>query len=193
MTGAGGGVVEFGPTGIRYRSYPYVGASVHPHGHGSTVDIRDVDRRRRPARDPPPQRRDPVRLRRTDDLRAFCEEHAVPVRRRPDVWADLLEPFLDTEFTVADDERTATRLHQAGLDRDEIARIRAQVGDAMVAYNFGSMLWEWVHLGLFDLLEAHSGNLAGERFRLAADDFAELYRKAMAVADRSYDQNSSQA
>jgi hypothetical protein len=181
------GAVEFGPTGLLYSSYPYAVARVYPHGTVAVADIRDVD----PDAAPPEVRLRSgetlfVSARQRDDLRAFCEVHAIAVRRRPDVWADLLEPFLDTELTAADDERTASRLAAVGLGREEVARIRAEVGDAMVAYNFGSMLWEWVHLGLFDVLEAHA-------HRLPPDDFTQFYSWAMGVADLAYDQKSSQA
>jgi len=48
----------------------------------------------------------------------------------------------------------------------------------MMACNFKSMLWEWVHLGLFDLLNAHSGIMTGKRYKLEPDAFEEFYWKA---------------
>ena len=188
------GTVEFGSGVITFGSYPFSAASVYPRGRVAVADIRDVD----PDADPPE-----VRLHRgetlfvsaqpREELRAFCEGNGVPVRRRPDVWGDLLEPFLDTEFRPEDDARTAARLARVGLDAATVAGIRADVGDAMVAYNFDSGLWDWVHLGLSDLLQARSGVLAGERFRLPPDEYDEFYWKSMFIADLGYDQNSSQA
>ena len=54
----------------------------------------------------------------------------------------------------------------------------------MIAYNFGTGLWDWVHLGLMDLLEALSGPFAG-RHRVPDDEFASTYWWAMALADRA--------
>lgn len=196
------GGVTFGPEGVHFDRYPYAPAGVPPSGDVALAAIRDAD----PTSAPPE-----IRLRsgetvfvaaaRRADLAAFCEQHRIPLLRRPDVWGALLEPFLDTQFTEADEQRTGARLLGAGFTADDTAAIRARFTDVMVAYNFESMLWDWFHLGLSDLLEALSGNLSGERHRLAPDEFHTAYWWAMDVADRTagqsepvdYDQNSSQA
>ncbi|MCC7077164.1 MAG: hypothetical protein IT198_08570 [Acidimicrobiia bacterium] len=46
------------------------------------------------------------------------------------------------------------RLVTHGLDRSEVHDLRARFVPPLVLYNFAVPLWEWVHLGLFDLLEA---------------------------------------
>ena len=170
---------------IRFPDYPYAPASVFPTGAVRAGAIRDAD-----PRAAPPE----LRLHTGETLfvsgaqhsepRTFCAGHGIPLRSRPDVWDALLQPFVDAEFTEGDDVRTAALLARFGIDVDETAGIRARFGPAMAAYNLGTGLWDWVHLGLMDLLEALSGELAGEH-RLPPDAFAETYRWAMALADRS--------
>ncbi|MFI6588310.1 hypothetical protein [Embleya sp. NPDC050493] len=85
-------------------------------------------------------------------LAQFCAATGVPRRRRRDVWADLLEPFVDTEFGDRLQEATALRLGEVGLGPAEVAAIRAQVAPAMSAYN--AFHADWCHLGLCDLIDA---------------------------------------
>jgi hypothetical protein len=87
-----------------------------------------------------------------EELERFCRASQVPIRKRPDIWGDLLEPFADTEFTPQYEAVTLSRLHQAGLTGTEIDQIRARVGPLMLACN--AFHWDWAHLGLADLLDA---------------------------------------
>ncbi|MFE9468973.1 hypothetical protein ACFYNW_36165 [Streptomyces virginiae] len=66
-------------------------------------------------------------------LRRFGAANGTPPRARPDVWGDLLEPFLDTESTHGGRVATLERPAAAGLDADETARIRERVGPLMAA------------------------------------------------------------
>lgn len=54
----------------------------------------------------------------------------------------------------------------------------------MSAYNFDSMLWEWVHLGLFDLLAAATGPLVNSSLQAELGDPAAFYTWAMQIAER---------
>jgi hypothetical protein len=115
------------------------------------------------------------------DLERFCLASQVPIRKRPDVWGDLLEPFVDTQFTSQDEATTLSRLQQAGLTGAEIDQIRAKVGPLMLAYN--SFHWDWSHLGLADLLDAAAttqvpGTSAG------LGEIASFYAWAMKIANR---------
>jgi hypothetical protein len=112
------------------------------------------------------------------ELESFCRDNQIPVRQRPDVWADLLEPFLDTEFTAADQAATLGRLSQIGLVADEVGAIRARVGRLMLAYN--GIHGDWYHLGLADLLEAASDAHSAE-----LGDIQEFQAWAMRVAELS--------
>ncbi|NEW41811.1 hypothetical protein GV794_14050 [Nocardia cyriacigeorgica] len=120
-----------------------------------------------------------------EELDGFCAAHSIPIRRRFDVWAELLEPYLDTEF--ADDEHRATiaRLELAGIPADEVAHIRERVGPVVHAYNV--KVWEWVHLGLPDLLEAATTRFVPQHLRAGLGDLTEFRAWTMTVADRPVD------
>src|SRR2546430_17727095 len=76
-----------------------------------------------------------------------------------DFRSDLLEPFVDTEFTDATKRVTTERLAKAGITEVEVEEIRHRIGPLMIAYNIHSGLWDWTNLNLFDLLNAASGQL----------------------------------
>ena len=91
-----------------------------------------------------------------EELERFCRASQVPIRKRPDIWGGLLEPFVDTELTPEHKAATLTHLRRAGLTDTEISQIRAKVGPLMLAYN--ALHWDWAHLGLADLLDALTTN-----------------------------------
>jgi hypothetical protein len=166
----------FRENGIEFPSYRFSAASVFHEPFVRLDLIREVD----PSRTPPE-----IRLKRGEilfisaelkrELESFAAKSAIPRVERADVWADLLEPFVDTEFPAADQQRTLNRLQQQGFSASEIESIRAKVKEPVLAYN--SVVWDWTYLGLFDLLEAFSKNSPSEGF----DDF---YWYAMEIANR---------
>ncbi|WP_278262266.1 hypothetical protein [Nocardia sp. AG03] len=174
---------------IRFANYPFAGASVYPEGVVPAAEIRDVD-----PRGWPPEirtvRGETLFLPRVDEaeLVAFCEANTIPVRQRPDVWSDLLEPFLDTTFDPEHERKTEQRLQRAGLSPAQIVAIRQRVERAMLSYNFDSMLWDWVNLGLFDLLSAAAGVLARPAAAATLGDPVRLYAWAMRVAEGQADE-----
>ncbi|RJL31309.1 hypothetical protein [Bailinhaonella thermotolerans] len=115
------------------------------------------------------------------ELTAFCGRHAVPLRRRPDVWADLLGPFLDTEETAGQRTAALERLSAIGLDEARVTRIRERVAPLMIAYN--ALHWDWHHLGLCDLLDAAAAPWIPERVRRGLGDLGEFRVWAMRIAD----------
>jgi hypothetical protein len=171
-----------------------------PDGHlsraGGTFDgalaasaIRDAD----PAEAPPEIRTLSgetlfVPAAQREELERFCRACQIPVRKRPDIWGDLLEPFLDTQFTPEQEAVTLSRLRQAGLTDTAIGQIRAKVGPLMLAYN--SVHWEWCHLGLFDLLDAVTTDSLPEYLRSRLREMrpepveiTRFYAWAMRIAD----------
>ncbi|WP_280212982.1 hypothetical protein [Nocardia cyriacigeorgica] len=120
-----------------------------------------------------------------DELDEFCARNAIPIGHRVDVWADLLEPYLDTEFSEADQRATIARLARAGIPAAEVASIRARVGPVVHAYNV--KVWEWVHLGLCDLLEAATTRFVPRQIRAELGDLAEFRAWAMRNAERPVD------
>jgi hypothetical protein len=166
----------FRENGIEFPAYRFSSASVFREPFVRFDLIRDVDLSKTPPE---------VRLKSGEilfvsaelkrELESFAVKFAIPCVERADVWADLLEPFVDTEFSAADQERTLKRLHQQGFLADEVQSIRAKVKDPVLAYN--SVVWDWTYLGLFDLLEAFSKNAPPE-------DFDGFYWYAMEIANR---------
>lgn len=86
-----------------------------------------------------------------DALKAFAKQHDVPFTQRYDAWGDLLDPFLDTEFSSEVQEATRQRLKKRGLLTDaEIDAIRVKVEKPMLRLTYYT--WEWVSYGLDDVL-----------------------------------------
>jgi len=107
-----------------------------------------------------------------ETLMTFVNEHDLPVRRRRSVWSALLDPFLDTWESQPSIDAQFAWFEQIGLPRIAVDAWRNEVADAMIAYNFGTGLWEWVDLSLYDALRA-------QQARLSRDAFADFYVRAM--------------
>jgi predicted metal-dependent HD superfamily phosphohydrolase len=108
-------------------------------------------------------------------LDLFARVHGVPRVDRHDTWADLLEPYLDTDFSEEQQARTLERLAASGFPREEVAAIRALVGEPTLSYN--SALWDWAHLGHLDVLAAMQA-------ALPASELAAFYWRSMEIANR---------
>ncbi|TCJ96875.1 hypothetical protein DFR71_2909 [Nocardia alba] len=178
--------MDIADTEIRFVDYPFAGALVYPDGVIEVSAITEAD----PGAIPPHLRTVTgemlfVHAEHRPALDDFCRRNTIAVRRRLDVWADLLEPFLDTWFDDEDQRATEARLLGVGLAAQEIVEIRGRVERAMMSYNFDSMLWEWVHLNLYDLLSAANGVLTRPEARATLGDPVALYRWAMEIAGRA--------
>lgn len=178
--------VRFTDEGIRFLRYDFPGATVHPTGILTAAEIRDADWKTAA----PPEIRTTlgetlfVPARQKSELERFCRRNGIAGKRRPDIWCELLEPFLDTWDDPEIELATENRLRDAGLSQDEVAGIRQRIGPLMRAYNWESGLWEWVHLGLFDLISAATGPLVKPSVQAALGDPAEFYTWAMEIAER---------
>jgi hypothetical protein len=162
------------PDRLQYDSYRYRPSAVYPSASLSATDIQEVI----PDWFPPTVRTTReeflvVPATRREELVAFAANHGIPQVRRGDVWDLLLEPFLDTEFDRAHQARTLATLESWGLPRDRVAQIRARVGGRVFAYNV--IAWEWIHLGLFDVLDVMAPGRSGKAFAL-------FYHEAMEIA-----------
>ena len=81
-------------------------------------------------------------------------------------------------------ERGYMRLENCGISRRECNALRLEVAERILAYN--SILWDWCHLGLLDVLYASLGFLTGEKHRLSDVDFERFYWRAMNIALKGY-------
>lgn len=123
------------------------------------------------------------------DLELFGRLHGVPVVERTDVWALLAEPFLDTELDEPARAALDRRLAEAGVPPDEAAAIRGFLRVAMLART--AMTWEWVHYGLWDVLEARPTRVlplswsADARWLPADRSTGALRRWAEGIANRA--------
>lgn len=182
--------VAFAEDRIRFLRYDFRGAAVHPTGVITSAEIRDADW----AAAVPEIRTIrgetlfvPRRLR--SGLERFCLRNGIARRTRFDVWDDLLEPFLDTRFDPAHERATIARLRDAGFPPHEVTEIRRRLAPLMRAYNFDAMVWEWVSLGLYDLLNAANAPFVDPGVRNGLGDPAAFYGWAMRIADRAATQN----
>lgn len=171
---------------IRFENYPFSAASIYPSGSVGRDQIKEII-----ISHCPPE----VRLNTgeilfvsavyKDTLRDYAIKYDIPIVDRVDIWGWILEPFLDTEFTAEDEEKVYQILVENDIGQAEWEEIRESVGRAMIAYNFLSGLWEWAHLGQFDLLQAYSGILSGEKFKLPEKEFKDIYWMTMELANRA--------
>ncbi len=180
--------VIFSDDGIHFKNYPVTPASVFPDGTVFWNKIKEAD----PDSWPPELRliTGEILFISAEQKEAFavaCLRHKIPIIQREDIWGLLLEPFLDTEFSDSDQQRTLERLQQCGFTKSEIQQIRKRVEKRMFSYNY--FVWEWVHLGLLDLFAAH-GLTSNRRLRWInslwrSEAKKKLYWWAMDIANRN--------
>lgn len=175
--------VEFKNDGIYFCDYPFPPASVFPNGKLSYEQILEIGALASEVRT---KEREilfiPAKNR--EDLQRVAAERSIPVVKRIDVWSLILEPFLDTEFSPEQQERTLSVLEDNGVSRKECQKIRASLRLCMYSYNFLSGLWDWCSLDLSDVLDARMGKLSGWWFRLSPRKYRKFYAEAMEIAFR---------
>ena len=113
-----------------------------------------------------------------DELKKFAERNIIPFANQTLNWNWILEPYLDTEFTKENNLTTIKLLNKNGFEIAEINNLRNEVEKQMYKYNFGTMLWEWRSLGLFDVLSAM-------KITYNKNKFEKFYNKAMEIELRS--------
>lgn len=109
------------------------------------------------------------------DLMTFVKQNNIKIIERPDIWSWILEPFLDTIFSDENNQFLSLKLSQHGFSEAFIFSLREEIEIQMLRYNFDTMLWEWIHLGLKDVLCAM-------RVKYDKTKFKEFYSKAMEIA-----------
>jgi predicted metal-dependent HD superfamily phosphohydrolase len=112
-------------------------------------------------------------------LDLFARINGIARVERMDVWSLITEPYLDTQFSSVDSNRTLTLLRESGFLPTEINEIREKIASRMMSYN--SIAWEWMHLGHADVLTAF-----GMYDRRHSHDIAQkdLYDEFNAISNR---------
>ena len=118
-------------------------------------------------------------------LPSFYANNHIPIRKVTNIWGIINDPFLDTVHSEEFIEKGYALLENHGISRVECDALRQEVAARMLAYN--GILWEWVHLGLYDVLCASLGYLSGEKYRLSDKEFEEFYWRAMGIALKGFD------
>ncbi|NOK58012.1 MAG: hypothetical protein GFH27_549287n316 [Chloroflexi bacterium AL-W] len=171
------------PEGIQFQRYPFKPASVFPDGLLPWHNIREII----PTGAPPEIRTHQgevlfVHALQKDVLKDVAHTHDIPLVERIDVWSLILVPFLDTEFDEQTALHTRVTLEHNGLSAHYCEDLWERFGRMMYAYNFETFLWEWVHLGLYDLFLAHQ--MFRRHLSRADRNFSAVYWEAIDIADR---------
>ena len=168
------GKISFDADSIRIDDYPFEPSSIYSDPVIPAASIVAVSTKFRPYI----QRANElitINAMEKENLQAFAIRNNIPDIEPSWIWDWILDPYLDTEFTPEDEERINRRLAEHGLQAAEVARIRAEVGEQMIKYNFDTMLWDWVSLNIFDALCAM-------RVKYDRHQFLDFYTRAMAIA-----------
>lgn len=84
------------------------------------------------------------------------------IEKRNSNWDFINEPFLDTQFSEDAQQKTIALLEKRGISKSELQSIRDKVRKPMLRYN--SVVWEWVNLGLEDVLLVMKKKLSRSAF-----------------------------
>jgi hypothetical protein len=87
-----------------------------------------------------------------EELSEFCQRNHIRVRPRYDVWADILDPFVDTSFTSKEVRDRNNRLRQGGFLPCRVFCLRLLY--ALPIVWFQGLAGEWTGLYHFHLLHA---------------------------------------
>jgi len=95
----------------------------------------------------------------------------------------ICEVFLDSQVPTIP-ENLETLKKEFGIPEEESREVYDIITDPMISYNFDSNLLDYFHLGLRDVLDALRGHIADKKFKMAEEDYAAFYWKAMAIATK---------
>ncbi len=166
--------LELGADSITFRHYPYAPADVYPDGVLPASEVTELVANFRP----------PAFGTRAGDFlffpqamlaeaRAFCDRNDIPVVRRIDVWALVLEPFMDATVDRATRKRMRDALRRCGLSGARLLFLRWRTSFRVEFIH--CVHFRFQHYGLADVLDA----MQPLRSKKA---FARFYAAAMRLA-----------
>lgn len=104
----------------------------------------------------------------------FAKRNDIRIKNRNSNWELITQPFLDTEVDGYYMKTVEAQLAKNKIPKREVEELRQEISRQMYKYNFDTMLWEWVSLGLSDVL-------AAMRVKYNASDFDKFYWRAIEV------------
>lgn len=170
--------VTFGDDSITFRSYPYPGASVYPSGVVGAAEVAELVSNFRP---PALHTRGGEFLVLPADCleaaRGFAERHGIPVVRRVDVWALILEPFMEASVDRAERRQMREVLARCGLSPLRVFLLRWRTSFRVEFLH--CVHFRWQHYGLADVLDSMT-TLRSPRL------LARFYRRATKITALGY-------
>ncbi|NHI94020.1 MAG: hypothetical protein EAX96_16140 [Candidatus Lokiarchaeota archaeon] len=173
---------EFGDNWIQIIDYYFFPASVYPNKKIMVYEIEEINLLAAPPEIKIKNELIFISAKFKDELEKFALKNNIKVEKRFDIWDSILEVFLDTEISENAKIKTFEELKQFGLDEETVKKWRERVKNPMIGYNFGTMLWDWVHLGQWDMLQAHLLFLK----KFGKEKFEKLYWDSMKIALLAY-------
>jgi len=169
------GEINIGSDFIQIFNYPFVPSIAFYQTHFKATEIKDIDLDASPPTMQVGSELIFLTAEKREEIGKFAILHNIKMIARPDLWGGILEPFLDNEFTPARDNELMIWFVSFGLNSETVISLRNEVKSQMIKYNFDTNLWEWVNLGLADVLRAM-------RVKYSNEDFNDFYARAMNVS-----------
>lgn len=169
------GEVEVGTDFIVLRDYPFAPSSAYPSRRIEAKEIRDMSLLSAPPNMQVGDELLVLTAEKEEELKTFAQRNKVPIVDRPQIWEAILEPFLDTEYIKKAHRKSMDYLKKYGLSNKKVQELRDEVEEQMIKYNIETMLWEWLFLGLSDVLRAMQAKYGPAKFEA-------FYQKVMALA-----------
>ncbi|EFC46721.1 predicted protein [Naegleria gruberi] len=98
-------------------------------------------------------------------------------RQSIDLWSDITEPFLDSSVPQVE-EKVEQLISRYSISREECEKLYSIISEPVFAYNFETMLWEYVSLDLVDVLSSLDKNCPLSQKPLSEEKFKEFYNYA---------------
>ncbi len=171
------GVSEIRSHEIAISDYPFEPASVFPETVIPYSDVEEIHLDSYPITIKIQSELIFITKESLESLKLFAEKNSIRIAKRAANWQWITEPFLDTEFSEAEKQKSLQLLENNGISSFEVNKLRNQIAKQMYKYNFDTMLWEWGSLGLQDVLAAMRPGLSKPAFK-------DFYWEAMEVEQR---------
>ncbi|MBN1468061.1 MAG: hypothetical protein JW924_04995 [Fusobacteriaceae bacterium] len=169
--------------GIYFEKYELQGVSVYPNGLVKYEEIFEfIENMCPPAIRTNSDEIIFINAELKSQLKEILVKKGIRIIKREDIWSFILEEFLDTEIDENEKEYSYRILERNGITRKECDLIRENIRKMMMSYNFESCFWEWIYLGLYDVLSASNGILANKKYKKNHKEINSFYRECVRIA-----------